>query len=162
LLCGKTNHIQVVKRGKFLSHFHATIIVSAPKTVTRWRTFKLRMEYAEEISRVYEEHKQELAKQGVYTFNGFINHLLWSVIESDKILRSRAYYMSLVGFTDSGVVIEDKKLGRIVEVRVAPGGDLVCELDQRNDCVHAGFAYAIPEVYAAMLARGKRPPTVRE
>jgi hypothetical protein len=120
------------------------------------------MEYAEEISRVYEEHKQELAKQGVYTFNGFINHLLWSVIESDKILRSRAYYMSLVGFTDSGVVIEDKKLGRIVEVRVAPGGDLVCELDQRNDCVHAGFAYAIPEVYAAMLARGKRPPTVRE
>jgi hypothetical protein len=142
--------------------FRVTIVVSAPKTITRWRTFKLRVECAEEISKLYEEHKQELAKQGVYTFNGFINHLLWQVIEADKILRSRAPYMSLVGFTDNGVVIEDKKLGRIVEVRAAPGGDLVCELDQRNDCAHVGFAYAIPEVYSAMLARGKRPPKVWE
>ena len=127
-----------------------------------WVGVKVRSEYVERLKEIYEERKHEMLDIGIRSFNGFFNHIVWQVIEADRILRSRAPYMSLVGFTDNGVVIEDKKLGRIVEVRAAPGGDLVCELDQRNDCVHVGFAYAIPEVYSAMLARGKRPPKVWE
>lgn len=124
-----------------------------------WQTVKVRSEYMDELRRLYEERKHEMLDMGVRSFNGFFNHVVWQVIEADRMLRIRAPYMSFVGFSDNGVVIEDKKIDRIVEVRVTPGGDLFCELDQRNDCVHVGFAYAIPEVYTAMLARGRRPPS---
>ena len=127
-----------------------------------WVGVKVRSEYVERLKEIYEERKHEMLDIGIRSFNGFFNHIVWQVIEADRILRSRAPYMSFVGFTDSGLVIKDERIGRILEVRVMPGGDLFCELDQRNDCAHVGFAYAIPEVYTAMLARGKRPPTVRE
>jgi hypothetical protein len=131
-------------------------------TVKQWRTVKINPEYVNDLIRIYEENKEELRRRGVTTFNGFVNHILWHVIESDRVLRERAPYMSFVGFTDSGLAIKDERIGRIVEVRIVPGGDMFCDLDQRNDCVHVGFAYAIPEVYMAMLARGKRPPKVWE
>jgi len=51
-------------------------------------------------------------------------------------------------------MIKDNKIGRIVEVQVH-GKDLICMLDEKKDCVHVGYASAIPEVYRLMSERRK-------
>ncbi|MDP7982590.1 MAG: hypothetical protein ACP5G6_07740 [Conexivisphaera sp.] len=126
-----------------------------------YRSITVSEEVYNKLVQFLEEHKDELKKQDVRSISSLVGHLVMYVIEADDILRRRAPWMRLVGFTEHGVVIEDKKIDRIVEVRLV-NDDLFCELDQRDDCVHVGFAYAIPEVYNAMVARGKRPPQVWE
>ena len=49
----------------------------------------------------------------------------------------------------NSIMIKDNKIGRLVEVQVH-GKELVCLYCKKNDCVHVGFAYAIPEVYRVM------------
>ncbi|BBE42476.1 hypothetical protein [Conexivisphaera calida] len=129
--------------------------------MTGYRSITVSEEVYNKLVQFLEEHKDELKKQDVRSISSLVGHLVMYVIEADDILRRRAPWMRLVGFTEHGVVIEDKKIDRIVEVRLV-NDDLFCELDQRDDCVHVGFAYAIPEVYNAMVARGKRPPQVWE
>ncbi|BBE42038.1 hypothetical protein NAS2_0649 [Conexivisphaera calida] len=126
-----------------------------------YRSITVSEEAYNRLVQFLEEHREELRKQDVRSISSLVSHLVMYVIEADDILRRRAPWMRLVGFTEHGVVIEDKKIDRIVEVRLV-NNDLFCELDQRDDCVHVGFAYAIPEVYNAMVARGKRPPQVWE
>ena len=46
-------------------------------------------------------------------------------------------------------MIKYNKIGRIAEVQVH-GKELVCLYCKKNDCVHVGFAYPIPEVYRVM------------
>jgi hypothetical protein len=40
-------------------------------------------------------------------------------------------------------------------------GELVCDLDNSSNCIHVGFAYAIPEVYKVLGLMGKKPPKVK-
>jgi predicted transcriptional regulator len=128
-----------------------------------FRTVAIHDEVYRRMVQYVQEHKEELREQKIDSLSSFLDHLIMYVIEADDVLRRRAPWMRLVGFTEQGVVIEDKKIGRIVEVRlVNDAKDLWCELDQRNDCVHVGFAYAIPEVYHAMMLRGGRPPHIWE
>jgi len=35
--------------------------------------------------------------------------------------------------------------------------DLFCELDQRNDCMHVGFVFALPEFYKILKEKGVKP-----
>ncbi|MEM4093236.1 MAG: hypothetical protein QW837_09385, partial [Conexivisphaerales archaeon] len=40
--------------------------------------------------------------------------------------------------TEDGVTLRDARLDRIVEVKVRKG-ELVCDLDNSNNCIHVGF-----------------------
>ncbi|MHB1907629.1 MAG: hypothetical protein ACYCQJ_02010 [Nitrososphaerales archaeon] len=86
------------------------------------------------------------------SFSRYVNDLIVEQVEADENLALQAPMMQKVGLQDNSVMIKDSKIGRIVEVQVH-GKDLVCMLDERKDCVHVGFAYAIPEVYRIMSER---------
>jgi hypothetical protein len=86
------------------------------------------------------------------SFSRFVNDIIVERIEADENLALQAPFMQKVGMQDSSIMIKDNKLGRIAEVQVR-GKDLICMLDERKDCVHVGFAYAIPEVYRIMSER---------
>ncbi|MDG7035272.1 MAG: hypothetical protein JRN53_05640 [Nitrososphaerota archaeon] len=120
----------------------------------------LRQEYADELRAIYERKKHPLLDAGINTFSGFVNDLIWHVIEADRVLSSKAPFLSEVGMTEDGVTLRDAKLDRIVEVKVR-NGELVCDLDNSNDCVHVGFAYAIPEVYRVINMIGRKSSNVR-
>jgi len=87
------------------------------------------------------------------SFSKFVNDLIMDSIEADENLSLQAPYMQTIGLQDNSIMIKDNKIGRIVEVQVH-GKDLICMLDQKKDCVHVGYAYAIPVVYKLMSERG--------
>ena len=86
------------------------------------------------------------------SFSRFVNDIIMEKIEADENLALSAPYMQKVGLQDNSIMVKDNKIGRIVEVQVH-GKDLVCMFDEKRDCVHVGFAYAIPEVYRIMSER---------
>jgi hypothetical protein len=118
------------------------------------------MEYVDGLKEIYEKKKHPLLDAGINTFTGFVNDLIWHVIEADRVLSSRAPFLSEVSMTEDGITIRDARLDRIVEVKIRKG-ELVCDLDNSNNCIHIGFAYAIPEVYKVLGLMGKKPPMAK-
>jgi hypothetical protein len=88
------------------------------------------------------------------SFSRYVNDLIIEKVEEDENLARQAPFMQKVGLQDNSIMIKDNKIGRIAEVQVR-GKDLVCMLDDKRDCVHVGFAYAIPEVYRVISERRK-------
>jgi hypothetical protein len=86
------------------------------------------------------------------SFSRYVNDLIVEKVEEDENLARQAPFMQKVGMQDNSIMIKDNKIGRIAEVQVR-GKDLVCMLDDRRDCVHVGFAYAIPDVYRVISER---------
>jgi hypothetical protein len=92
--------------------------------------------------------------EGSKSFSRFINDLILENIERDATLSLLAPFMQNVGLQENSIMIKDNKIGRIVEVQIH-GKDLICMHDERKDCAHVGFAYAIPEVYKIMIEHKK-------
>ena len=90
--------------------------------------------------------------EGNKSFSRYINDIIMEVVEADESFALQAPFMQKVGLDGNSIMIKDNKIGRIAEVQVH-GKELVCMLDERKDCVHVGFAYAIPEVYRVMSER---------
>ena len=88
------------------------------------------------------------------SFSKFVNDLIIEMVEADENLSLQAPYMQKVGMQDNSIMIKDNKIGRIVEVQVH-GKDLVCMHDEKKDCAHVGYAYAIPEVYRVISERAR-------
>jgi len=99
------------------------------------------------------DKKQKTGQLDNKSFSRFLNDLIIESIEADENLSLQAPMMQKIGLQDNSIMIKDNKIGRIVEVQVH-GKDLICMLDERKDCVHVGYAYAIPEVYRIMSERG--------
>lgn len=99
----------------------------------------------------YDKAKQRYAQkskrgQVKKSFSKYVNDIIIEAIEADENLSLQAPFMQKIGLQDNSIMIKDNKIGRIVEVQVH-GKDLICMLDDRKDCVHVGYACAIPEVY---------------
>jgi hypothetical protein len=86
------------------------------------------------------------------SFSKYVNDLILESIEADENLSLQAPFMQKIGLQDNSIMIKDNKINRIVEVQVH-GKDLICMHDERKDCVHVGYAYALPEVYKLMSER---------
>lgn len=86
------------------------------------------------------------------SFSKYVNDLIIEQVEADENLSLTAPFMEKIGLEGNSIMVKDNKIGRIVEVQVH-GKDLICMLDEKKDCVHVGFAYAIPEVYRLMSER---------
>lgn len=86
------------------------------------------------------------------SFSKYVNDLIIEKVEADENLSLTAPFMEKIGLDGNSIMIKDNKIGRIVEVQVH-GKDLVCMLDEKKNCVHVGFACAIPEVYRVMSER---------
>ena len=83
------------------------------------------------------------------SFSRYVNDLIVDRIEADENLSFMAPFMQKAFLQGNSIMIKDNKIGRIAEVQVH-GKELVCLYCKKNDCVHVGFAYAIPEVYRVM------------
>ncbi|MBI2184264.1 MAG: hypothetical protein HYU39_04810 [Thaumarchaeota archaeon] len=126
-----------------------------------WKTLQVKQEYEQRLRDIYERRKHELLDRNIRTFNGFVQALIWRVIESDEQLSRKGPYLEYIPTENpEAIFIKDNKTGRIVEVTMK-NGVFYCSVDQRGDCVHVGFAWAIPEVYREMNLRGRRMPEIR-
>ena len=91
------------------------------------------------------------------SFSKYVNDLIIETIEADEALSLAAPHLEKSALVGNSVLLKDNKLGRMIEVQIlAKEKDLFCTYDKRSDCVHVGFAYAIPQVYAVMKKLKKR------
>lgn len=60
-----------------------------------------------------------------------------------------------MGVEQERIYIKDNRTGRIAELTFR-NDSWFCDLDSSDNCVHIGFAWAIPKVYRVMVASGKR------
>lgn len=111
-------------------------------TITQLAHDKARQRYNQKVK------SEKITK----SFSKYVNDLIIETVEADESLSLSAPFMQKIGLQDNSIMIKDNKIGRIAEVQVH-GKDLICMLDERKDCVHVGYAYAIPEVYRLMSER---------
>jgi len=57
-----------------------------------------------------------------------------------------APFMEKILTDHNSIIIKDNKRNQIVKITLHDN-ELQCLLDDRNDCVHVGFVYSLPEFY---------------
>ena len=113
----------------------------------------------EAYNRLKQAYQKETADQKVkLSLSKWTEKYLWGVIERSEAWRDYMPYLEAQNIEDSGILLKDNRLSKLVQLRLHDG-DLYCDVDCSSDCVHVGFAWAIPEVYKIMKAHGRKPPT---
>lgn len=95
------------------------------------------------------KYKIEKTKHPNLSFATFISESALIELERRRMLRE-AQFISLVGFNDDTVILKDmRKNGRLIEVQVR-NKNLKCISEDTSDCIHVGFALALPEIRKAL------------
>lgn len=123
-----------------------------------WTNLVIKDELKDKLEeRINKEYTSQRRKPQLSTY---IQDLLWEVIESDEILRRYGPFLEEDAIEPDRVFIKDNRLRRTAELTIE-SGDLYCDIDQSLNCVHIGFAWAIPRVYKAMDLHGKKMPKIQ-
>jgi hypothetical protein len=97
------------------------------------------------LAQLEDNYKREKAKRPNLSFAAFVSESALIELERRKILRD-AQFISLIGFGDDSVILKDvRKDGKLIEVQIR-SKNLKCLYDDISDCIHVGFALALPEV----------------
>ncbi len=124
-----------------------------------WTQVILKDELANKVqARLEEAYKNKPRKPELSTY---IQDILWEIIESEETLRRYGPFLSKFAVEDDKVFLRDNRKNTLVELNLKDG-ELFCQEDEQTNCVHVGFAWALPEVYRAMNLHGKKKPKVRE
>jgi hypothetical protein len=95
------------------------------------------------------KYKAEKIKHPNLSFATFISESALIELERRKMLRE-TQFISLVGFSDDAVILKDVRKGdRLIEVQIR-NKNLKCITEDKFDCIHVGFALALPEVRKAL------------
>ncbi len=106
---------------------------------------------------VYQKNKQDILMKGVNSFSGYVTYMLEEMMQKDKTFAKYAPKIEKISVDEDRVILKDTIKNRIAEVAMQRG-ELFCQLCEDKNCVHVGFAWAIPEVYELLNAKGiKRP-----
>jgi hypothetical protein len=106
---------------------------------------------------VYQKNKEDLLMKGVNSFSGYVTYMLEEMMQKDKTFAKYAPKIEKISVDEDRIILKDTIKNRIAEVAMQRG-ELFCQLCEDKNCVHVGFAWAIPEVYELLNAKGiKRP-----
>lgn len=101
------------------------------------------------LTELERKYNTEKSKNPNLSFAAFVSESALIELERRRMLRE-AQFISLVGFSDDAVILKDmRKNGRLIEVQIR-NKNLKCIAEDTSDCIHVGFALALPEVRKAL------------
>jgi hypothetical protein len=102
------------------------------------------------LAELEQRYTLEKAKRPALSFATFISESALMELERRRILRE-AQFISFIGFEQDTLILRDirKHEATLVEVQLK-NKKLKCITDGKFDCVHVGFALALPEVRMAL------------
>lgn len=101
------------------------------------------------VDKLWKSYEKERKKRPTLSFASFVSDSAVMELERRNILK-QAQLISFVAFTDSSVILKDaKKAGKLYEVQFVDKKPK-CLTDDDFDCIHVGFALALPEVRTAL------------
>jgi hypothetical protein len=99
---------------------------------------------------LYKKAKKERKVGEGTSFSGFVTSMMQETMAKYEAFSKHAPFLEKIAIEQDRVIIKDNKRDRIAEVMVR-NGELQCLLDEKKtDCIHIGFVYALPEVYAVL------------
>jgi hypothetical protein len=122
-----------------------------------WKTVLLREEVVSRLERL-KEQKQE-GKPRKIALGAFIEDLIWPLLEEDELLRKYGPFLEEFAVEEEKIFIKDNRLDKLVELTFR-NNVLFCDHDRSDNCVHIGFAWAIPKVYKFLSAHGHKKKPV--
>lgn len=133
-----------------------------PKRDSGYMNLSVALPVYERYKGAYERKKEELVKKGVTSFAGYITSMLEELMEKNEVFARYAPFLQEFGYDEGNntIYIKDNRTNRVAGVLIREKG-LICDVDNKDDCVHIGFAYALPQVYKVMEKLGIRPPKVK-
>ncbi len=105
----------------------------------------------------YNRSKESLANKGVRSLSGYVSYMLEERMQESEALARHAPMIEKISVDDDRIVLLDKTKNRVAEV-VIQNGTLFCQLCEETDCMHVGYAFALPEVYETLSAHGIKGP----
>ncbi len=100
------------------------------------------------LKELEKEFEKEVKKRPSLSFAGFISEYAMMELERKKII-TQAAPISLIGFHEDKVILKDSRKDIFVEVQIKDK-KMKCLEDDDIDCIHVGFALALPEVRKAI------------
>ena len=101
------------------------------------------------LKKLEQKYQLEATKQPKLSFASFIAESAIMELERRQIVRE-AQLISLVGFGEDTVILKDaKRVNRLIEVQIRDKKPK-CITEDKFDCIHVGFALALPEVRQAL------------
>jgi hypothetical protein len=101
------------------------------------------------LSELERRYSIEKTKHPNLSFAAFVSESALIELERRRMLRE-AQFVSLVGFSDDAVILKDiRKNGKLIEVQIR-NKNLKCIAEDTSECIHVGFALALPEVRKAL------------
>ena len=133
-----------------------------PKKGSGYMSLTVAEEVYNHYKRDFDARKGELARKGITSFAGYITSMLEELMDRNEIFARYAPFLQEFGYDEGNntVYIKDNRTNRVAGVTVQ-GKGLTCDVDDSDDCIHIGFAYALPQVYRVMEKLGIKPPKVK-
>ena|ERR1044071_7350969 len=121
-----------------------------------WKTFSIRHERLEQLTQLYETDKKRPSNQ---EFGGWIDELLKQFYEYQVELKEYGPFIEFWNAEGNMINIFDHKLQEPVSIFLdGPDKCLKCSKCKRQDCLHIGFCFAVPEVYKVLIKHGFKEP----
>ena len=109
----------------------------------------------DKFQEVYQSSKTDLAMKGVNSFSGYVTYMMEEMMLKNETFARHAPKIEKISVDDDRVILKDNIKNRIAEVAVQRG-ELFCLLCEAKDCVHIGFVFSLPDVYAVLDSKGVR------
>lgn len=105
----------------------------------------------EKLRELEQNFGKEKKKRPDLSFASFVSELALIELERRNMLREAAF-ISLAAQPDGNSILlrDARKENKIFEVQIRPNKKLRCIQDKTDECVHVGFALALPEVRKAL------------
>jgi hypothetical protein len=100
----------------------------------------------------YKKREREFKAKGI-SFSGFVTGLMEEAMQRHEAFLRHAPFIEKIAIENDRVILKDNKRDRIAEVMIKDG-QLQCLLDEKTDCLHIGFVYALPEIYEVLEKSG--------
>lgn len=109
-----------------------------------YRTVTLNIEIINQLNRFWELNEEALSQEGVNSFSDLVGYLI-NQMENKKIEKRLEH----INVFEDHITIRDNQLKQEINVYVRDKV-LWCEYDQSENCIHVGYAWAIPKVVKAL------------
>lgn len=110
----------------------------------RYKTMSISEDNLNRLNRFWEKNEEALSSNGVNSLNDLVGYFL-NQAEHKKIEKRLEH----INVYEDHITIRDNQLKQEINVYVRDKV-LWCEYDQSENCIHVGYAWAIPKVVNAL------------
>lgn len=111
-----------------------------------FKSYLLKDKIYNKLQKRYDEEKEELKKQGVNSLSAFLTYLINKGVNEQIQEKKYRSEIEKINVISNMLILRDNMIDRIIELKIK-NGEIFCEFDSTNECIHVGFAYSLPETY---------------